>query len=232
MKLNVAICDDNHMDLEYISHLLEKWGEKNAVTIQSSFFTSGENFLFHYAENKNYDILLLDIEMGHIDGVTLAKTIRKENTTVQIIFISGYSEYIAEGYEVQALHYLMKPLNEEKFFHVLDRAAEKRVLNQRCLNLMHGGEMYRIPLHEIKYIDVWDNYTTVHAKIDLTMKKPLREFEELLDQKFFKIGRSCIVNLDCISKVTKTSVYLSDGTVLPLPRGAYEAVNRAIISYT
>ena len=67
---------------------------------------------------------------------------------------------------------------------------------------------------------------------DFTIKKPLKEFEDKLDQKFFKIGRSIIVNLDYISKVTKSNVYLLDGSILPLPRGIYESLNRAIISYT
>lgn len=232
MTLNVAICDDNPKDLEYISQLLEQWQRKKGMHIKSSQFTSAESFLFHYEENKNYDILLLDIEMGEMDGVTLAKKIRKEDSTVNIVFITGYSEYLEEGYEVQALHYLRKPLNEEKFFHVLERVEEKMILNQRCLNLMCSGEMYRIPLHEIKYIDVFDNYSTVHAQVEVSVKKPLHEFMDLLDQKFYKIGRSSIINLDYVRKVNKTTVYLTDGTTFPLPRGVYEALNRAIIMYT
>ena len=63
--------------------------------------------------------------MGAMDGVELAKRLRKTNDTVQIVFITGYSDYIAEGYEVAALHYLMKPVKEDKLFSVLDRAVEK-----------------------------------------------------------------------------------------------------------
>lgn len=232
MKLKIAICDDSKIDLEYVSQLLDKWSLKNNVLVHKESFTSSESFLFNYSENKDYDILLLDIEMGKMDGVEMSKIIRKENTSVQIIFITGYSDYISEGYEVQALHYLMKPLNEEKFYKVLDIAKEKVAKNQKCLNLTYSGEMYRFPLHEIKYIDVIENYTTIHAKIDFTIKKPLKEFENKLDQKFFKIGRSIIVNLDYISKVTKSNVYLLDGSILPIPRGIYESLNRAIISFT
>ena len=232
MKLKIAICDDNKIDLDYVSCLLDKWSLKNNILVHKELFASSESFLFNYSENKDYDILLLDIEMGKMDGVTMSKIIRKENTSVQIIYITGYSDYISEGYEVQALHYLMKPLNEEKFYKVLDIAKDKVLKNQKCLNLIYSGEMYRFPLHEIKYIDVMENYTTIHAKKDFTIKKPLKEFEDKLDQKFFKIGRSIIVNLDYISKVTKSNVYLLDGSILPLPRGIYESLNRAIISYT
>ena len=232
MRLNVVICDDSNVDLGYVSQLLQKWGQLNNIDLNTICFTSAESFLFHYADNKNYDILLLDIEMGKMDGVTMAKKIRKDNSTIQIIFITGYSDYIAEGYEVEALNYLMKPLKETKFFSVLNRAIEKMKLNERYLNLSLSGEMERIPLHEIKYIDVIENYTTIHAKKDFTVKKALKEFEGVLDEKFYKIGRSTIVNLDYITKVTKTTVFLKDGTELPLPRGAYESLNRAIISYT
>lgn len=170
--------------------------------------------------------------MKHITGVDLAKSIRKKDQTIQIIFITGYSEYISEGYEVAALHYLMKPVNQQKLFSVLDRAAEKIKQNEKCLNLPLSGEMVRVPLHEIKYLDVHQNYVTVHGKADYTVKRTLGEFEDLLDTRFTRVGRAMIVNLTYISRVTKTDVYLSDGTVLPLPRGAYEPLNRAIITHT
>lgn len=75
-----------------------------------------ESFLFRYDEYKAFDILLFDVEMSGMDGVSAARKVRRENAAVQIVFITGYSDYIAEGYDVAALHYLMKPLNKEKFF--------------------------------------------------------------------------------------------------------------------
>lgn len=88
-------------------------------------------FFFCYAEDKSFDLLLLDVEMPGTDGVTLAKTVRQENEAVQIVFITGYSDYIAEGYDVAALHYLVKPVSREKLFAVLDRAWEKHRRNAR-----------------------------------------------------------------------------------------------------
>ena len=89
--------------------------------------------------------------------------------------------------------------------------------------------MHLIPLYEIKYIEVIKNYVTVHAKRDFTVKKTLSEFETELDERFYRMGRSFIINLKEIEKVTKTEVYLSSGDILPLPRGQYENINRAII---
>ena len=71
---------------------------------------------------------------------------------------------------------------------------------------------------------------TVHGKQDYTVKKTLGEFETELDERFFRVGRGCIVNLTFIQRVTRTEITLSDGTILPLPRGMYEPLNRAIIS--
>ena len=232
MVYRVAICDDSNTDAGYVQSILNNWAAARQVAVQVEVFASAESFLFHYAEDKAFDILLLDIEMGAMDGVTMAKQVRKDNETVQIVFISGYSEYIAEGYEVAALHYLMKPVKEDKLFAVLDRALEKQKQNERCLNLELSGEMVRIPFYEIRYLDVHQNYVTIHGKQNYTIKRTLGEFEKELDDRFHRVGRAMILNLKYIQRVTKTDVHLSDGTVLPLPRGAYEPLNRAIITHT
>lgn len=232
MSYRAAICDDSEKDASFVQEILNMWAQRRQVDIRSERYSSAESFLFHYAEDKDYDILLLDVEMGAMDGVTMAKKVRQSNEAVQIIFITGYSDYIAEGYEVAALHYLMKPVSREKLFTVLDRALEKRKQEERCLNLELSGEMVRIPFYEIRYLDVRQNYVTVHAKQDYTIKRTLGDFEKELDDRFCRIGRAMIVNLKYIQRVTKTEVHLSDGTVLPLPRGAYEPLNRAIIART
>ena len=124
MKYKIAICDDSEADRQYIGNMVERWASSAGHVVQIDSFPSAENFLFHYAEECDYDILLLDVEMGEMDGVTMAKKLRQSNDTVQIIFITGYSDYISEGYEVAALHYLMKPLKSEKLFEVLVTAEE------------------------------------------------------------------------------------------------------------
>ena len=232
MAYRVAICDDSAADAEFVQGIVTDWAKSRNLQVHAECFSSGEQFLFHYEEQKDYDILLLDIEMGQLDGVTMAKQVRRNNETVQIVFITGYSDYIAEGYDVAALHYLMKPVSREKLFEVLDRALEKQKQNQKCLLLELPGEMVRLPFYEIRYLDVFKNYVTVHAKKDYTLKHTLGQFQEELDDSFFRTGRGLILNLRYIQRVTKTEVHLSDGTVLPLPRGAYEPLNRAIIAHT
>lgn len=230
--MRIAICDDSTPDAQFVKDIVSGWARGKSFPLDILIFSSAESFLFHYAEDKDFDILLLDIEMSHMDGVTMARQIRQDNETVQIVFITGYSDYIAEGYEVAALHYLMKPVSPEKLCSVLDRAADKIVQNEKCLTLELSGETVRIPLHEIRYLDVAKNYVTVHAKQDHTVKCPLAELEKRLDERFCRVGRSQVLNLKYIRRVTKTQVFLSDDTILPLPRGTYESLNRAIIQYT
>ncbi len=232
MKYKIAICDDNEADVQYISSLVSLWAGSNNVQVRVDSFPSAEAFLFRYSEHRDYDILLLDIEMKKMDGVTMARLIRKENELLQIVFITGYSDYISEGYDVSALHYLLKPVRKEKLFEVLERAVKRIRKNERLLTLELSGETVRIPFYEIRYLEVYKNYVTVHAKRDYTVKKTLTEFEAELDERFFRVGRSFIINLSYVQRVTRNEDHLSDGSKIPLPRGKYEQLNRAIISYS
>ena len=232
MAYHIAVCDDNPTDSAYVRSLLDFWAKERKISIQAETFPSSEALLIRYAEDKTFDFLLLDIEMGSMDGVTLAKRVRREDQALQIIFITGYSDYLADGYDVSALHYLLKPVNQEKLSSVLDKGIEKLRQRGRFLNLELSGELVRIPLCEIRYLEVRQNYVTVHGKKDYTMKRPLRDFEKELDTSFHRVGRSIIVNLSFIRRVTKTEIHLLEGTVLSLPRGAYVPLNRAIITYT
>lgn len=225
--MRFAICDDDTNMLDYLRRVILEWGRPEINQIE--MFPSAEAFLFGYEENKKYDVILLDIEMNKMNGVELAKRIRAFDKTVQIIFVTGYSEYISEGYDVAALHYLMKPVIKEKLFEVLDRAKEKLSENERYLCLKIDSEMILVPLHEIRYIEVERNYVTVHADDNYTVRQTLSEMEQELDDRFFRASRSFIINLHKIRKATKSEVVLIDNTSIPLPRNAYQALNRAII---
>ena len=227
----IAICDDTEIDRNFIKDIVTDWANKSGIKPDIHMFSSAEEFLFEYEDCKDYQILLLDIEMGQMDGVSLAKELRKTNDSAQIVFITGYSDYIAEGYEVSALHYLMKPVREEKLSEVLDRAVSKLGKDEKALMLESGGETNLVPIYSIRFIDVRGNYTTVHADKEYTIKKTLSDVEKELDERFYRVGRSCIVNLTQISKVTKTDIFFNSGETVPLPRGSYEKVNRAIIEF-
>lgn len=227
----LAICDDNQADVSYLQALLEKWAESAQTSLKIESYPSAEAFLFQYEEDKSFDLLLLDIEMGRMSGVELARRLRRENRRVQIVFITGYMEYIGEGYDVEALHYLLKPVTQEKLCSVLDRAAERLKSKEKELCLFLPGAVVRVALCEIRYLEVQRNYVTIYGEEAYTVKRTLNELEEELDESFFRTGRSHIVNLHFVRKITRTQVILKDKTELPLSKKFYEKMNRAMIQY-
>lgn len=230
MDYRIAICDDQKEDREFAQGCVLQWAKERGFDVEVEQFPSGDAFLFRYGEDKAWDILLLDVEMPGCSGVELAKRLRQESKLLQIVFLTGYSDYIAEGYDVSALHYLLKPVSEKKLRSVLDRAVERLKRDGRSLLLELPGELVRVPLYEVEYLEVRGNYVTIHTREDTyTVKKPLSAMERELDNRFHRVGRSFIINLNKVRKVTKKEALLLSGASVPLPRGAYKPLNQAII---
>jgi len=229
--INFVICDDEGAERQYLTTLIRKWASSHNIELKIREFESAEAFLFQYEDDKPADILLLDIQMKEMDGVTLAKRIRARDKEVQIIFVTGYMDYISDGYDVEALHYLLKPVTEEKFFAILNRAKEKLKRNQFALTVTHMGTTARIPFYQIRYLEVRHNHVTIFADEEYVAKTTLGELEKELakDDVFFRVGRSYIVNLRLVKKCTKTEICLAGGQVIPMPRGVYAAINKAMI---
>ena len=232
MTYKVAICDDNQTDAEYVAELLSDWAKEQGYIVQAERFPSGESFLFRYADEKSYDILLLDIEMAEMDGVALAKKVRQDNESVQIVFITGYPDYIGEGYEMAALHYLMKPVGREKLFAVLDRAVANLQKKKRTIVLPVDGEMLRLAVEEIQYVEAFSHSVSVVTKSGIyEVKKSLLEMENLLGEGFVRCHRSYLAGLRFVARLSKRAVILDDGTELPLSRSGAQTVYKAFIHY-
>lgn len=226
-----AVCDDEQADAAYVEKLLDAWGRARGYEMETTVFPSAESFLFAYEEQKDFDVLLLDIEMGEMSGIELAGRVRERDRSVQIVFITGYMEYIAQGYDVEALHYLLKPVTADKFAAVLDRAVRHIGARERALLLQMAEETVRVPLCEIRWLEVRKNYVTVHGEAAYSIKRTLRSIEEELDERFFRPHRSFVVNMEYVKRITKTEAVLKDGTGVPLTRGMYDKMNRAFIRY-
>lgn len=231
MSYRIAITDDNPADIKYIHSVLERWADARSLSLHIDSYPSAEAFLFQYEENPACDIILLDIEMPGMDGVTMAKRLREKNSTAVIVFITGYSDYIAEGYDVSALHYLMKPVDPDRFMEVLDRAVERLCREEKYLTVKTTNEIVRIPMSSVLFLEAARNYVTIHAegRGDFVVRHKLGDFESKLDERFLRVGRSYIVNLTKLYRITRSEVLFPNGAVLPLPRGAYDTLNRAII---
>ena len=182
-----AVCDDSSADRAYVTALIEAWGCSRDILLQIEDYPSAEAFLFAYEGNETVDVLFLDIEMGDMSGVELAKRLRQMGAGLQIVFLTGYMEYIAEGYDVEALHYLIKPVAQEKLGAVLDRAVERLKTRENVLLLSLPDGVVRLPLYEIRYLEVMKNYVTLHAVEEYSVKRSLSELTKELDESFYRI---------------------------------------------
>lgn len=232
MKLNIAVCDDEKAEREYLKKLSQEWAALRKINAVFSLFESAESFLFHYSEDKSLDILMLDIQMKKMSGVDLARNIRQESSTIQIVFITGYPDFMAEGYDVSALHYLMKPVKKEKLFEVLDKAVAHLQTAPRTILFPRPGGAVRIKADDIIYAEVLSHTTVLHlvkGKEEFQMR--ISDMENLLGDGFFRCHRSYIVSMKYVRRVTRIAMVLEDGCEIPLSRNLYDEANQAFISY-
>lgn len=231
MKYSIGICDDEQNEMEIISSVAAEWGRQNGYVCDIKKFYSAEEFLFEYEDNKVYDILLLDIEMKNMTGIELAKRIRKDNSRAEIIFITSHFEFAGEGYEVDALHYLIKPISGDKLMQVMNKAADRLSVEPLSLIINCEGETVRLYESEILYAEAFLHYIVIRTKDkEYKIKENISAFEKKLSGDFYRIHRSYLVSLKHITRISRTSVNI--GTLeLPLARGKYDDINRAFIEH-
>lgn len=233
MLMNIAICDDENQQTEYLKKIISCWADNTDHTVCIHTFESAESFSFTWSENKCFDILLLDIQMGGQSGIELAKTIRKQDENIVIIFVTGMPQYIEEGYEVSALHYLMKPIKENKLLEVLDKAITRLNKIEPSLILTSDGESIKLLQKDILYIEAFAHTVALYTMSDTyEIKKSISKMIDELDSNtFVRCHRSYIVGIRAISRIKKMDIILDNGKVVPLSRRMYNAVNKAFIRY-
>lgn len=230
MKMKIAVCDDEPEQAEFISSIAEKWGTESGHSCEIKVFSSSEAFLFDYEEEKAYDILLLDVEMKGMSGVDLAKLLRRDNQRAEIIFITSHFEFFGEGYEVDALHYLVKPISEEKLLPVLFKAAGKLSAGPPSLVVSTDSETVKLLETDIIYAESLRHYITIHTqKGDYKIKENISDFSEKVSGDFYRVHRSYLVSLKHIVRIARNMVCMDNGEELPLARGKYDDINRAFI---
>lgn len=228
----IAICDDDTEQIAFLRDILREWSADKAFALDIAEYESAEQFLFSNEDNP-CELLLLDIEMNGINGMELAKKLRGSGDVLPIVFITGYSDYISEGYDVEALHYLLKPIVKEKLFGVLDKYVEKNSVTADELLIETTAGVTHISADRITYIEAFGRKTQVHLSdgtiIDCTMS--ISSFSGKRLKGFVSCHRSYIVNLRYIKTIGKSALILDNGEEIPLSRRLYSEVNRQFISY-
>lgn len=196
----IAVCDDQAKDRAKLTEMLHGILAQRQLSIGLREFPSGEALL-SAMEKESFSICFLDIFMDGISGVAVARRIRQAGTPTAIVFVTSSPEYMADGFEIGAAHYLLKPFTKEAVKTALDRCLLLVGEAERFVEVMVDREPRRVLLSELRYVEVQDNTCVLFLKSDrLVVWQTLEELSALLDDsRFLRCQRSFLVNLDYVA---------------------------------
>jgi len=232
--MRIAICDDDRNQIDITLGNIEKWKKERNNNLEVFSFESAEEFLFEWSQGVYFDLLFLDIKMKNMSGIDLAKIIRQKNDHMLIIFVTGFFDFVLNGYELQAFHYLVKPVKSSSYFHCLDRASEIIIRKQKeTFIFLTQKQITRLRYDEIIFFEIRSHYVELHSTLGVfTFKSKLDDVEqELQDERFFRCHRSYIVNLYYASAIKKSEMVLDDGTLIPISSNRLNNTNDAFFNY-
>ena len=231
MPLTIAICDDNEEQIAELRRLLGEWSEDKPFARMIDEYISAESFLFSYPD-KPCSLLLLDIEMSRMNGMELAKKLRESGDVLPIVFVTGYSEYMNDGYDVEALHYLLKPPDRDRLFAVLDKYV-KRYSPEKEIILDTGGTLRHADPDAIAYCEAMGKKTQVCFSDGKTAlcDTGIGGMKKLLPDDFIVCHRSYIVNLRYVRSIGKTHITLDGGGKIPISRRLCKEINDKFIGF-
>lgn len=231
--MKIAICDDEVLQLQLLNNYVERWANEEDINYSIELFQSAESFHFQWLEDFSYDLILLDIEMGELNGIELSKLIREKDNEIQIIFITALTDYIHEGYDVDAINYLIKPISEEKLKETLNKAIGRKEVKSKSIFIESDGMTYRANEGSIMYMEIKNHQLYIYKKDQvITTRKSLKEMEGTLSKdEFIKPHRSYIVALRYIKKIDSKQIILKDNSMIPISRGNYGEVQKRFFDY-
>ena len=212
--VRIALVEDDPIYQKQILDFLSRFEAERGESFQVTTFTDGHEIAFHY--DGSYDILLMDIELGVMNGMEAAEAIRKLDSEVVIIFITNMPQYAIKGYMVDALDYVLKPLSYYAFSQRIDRALTRmRRRGKKYISIPVKGGIKKLDISRIMYVEIQDHDLIFHTTIGVLQSKGnLTEIEEQLDPKqFFRCGKSHLVNLEFVEGVENNDVQVGDDVV-------------------
>lgn len=244
-ELKIAVVEDDRVHAAVLIRFLEEWLKGRSTPFCIRAFPDAAAFWFEWEQNQTWNVLFLDIQMPGINGVALAKKIRQEDRQVSIVFVTGVTDYLLDGYDVEALHYLVKPVDADKIACCMERVfarycgqGRQRVILTDAKELADGGEQSRrvtlwlLP-EDIVYIEAFSHNTVLYTKekcyhvregISVWIKR-------LPKESFCACHRSYLVNLFHVVRLGRETVVLDDGRQVPMSRRSYKEMSQAFIRY-
>lgn len=234
--IQIAICDDYPAHAGIIEALLEQYQqERPGIKFDPYSFTSGEDLLHSMSEGNIFDLLLLDILMPGLNGIELAKEIRKHNEDAIMIFLTRSKKHALEAYSVSAFQYILKPIKASTLFPVLDKVIP--AINQekeRYFLLSTPESELKILLSSIICIEL--NHRRLKVYLDdgktLLGKCIRKSFMEMIDpllqdRRFILTHNSFVVNIDKAEELKKSELIMKNSVIVPVSRVKYTELKEA-----
>lgn len=234
MKLRVAICDDDNLICNIIEDTIEKYAISNNYDIVVDVFYDGLS-LIKYMEKGlgEYDLIYLDIEMNMLNGVETGIYIRSrlKDRKIQIVYISGYSQYDRQLFDVQPLYFIQKPLDIGKIIYSIDLALEILKLNPKFYFYKKRKEFFQIQIIDIIYFENEGRKVKIHTidNDDVFVGNIKDIAKELRTHGFIQLSQSLIVNYNYVKKYAYEEVILINNKVLSIPKSKRNDIRKQFL---
>ena len=222
-------------DEEAIREQIGGFIKKRNPDFNISGFATGEGL---FAAEKDFDMIFLDIRMEGMGGIEAARSLRQSGVDAVVIFITGIREYVFEAFDVSAFHYLLKPIEEQKFMEVLGRAAEeagkRKGQKERQIFIRAKNQGYTLNLNSILYIESRGKKVEVHTsdmEDIIESYATMDELEGQLGDGFYRCHRGYLVNMAYIARYDSDSIFLSSGEKVYLTRKKHNEFVKAYMWY-
>jgi DNA-binding LytR/AlgR family response regulator len=215
---------------KHLTDAIIDWAKARRVQVDILCYPSAEKFMMAWPE-ISFDLAFLDIQMEGMSGIELAEHIRKIDKNMMIVFVTSFAQYVLKGYDVNALHYLIKPVSPTRLLPVLDKAHTIwRSYKKAVLLIPSDNGQLKLPFNEIYCISMLSHTARIQTENKAyEMRKSAEDISVLLPGYFIRCHRSYIVNLLKVDCVYKESLRLSNNNTLPISRSRSKAVNDAFV---
>lgn len=227
----VALCEDEKVFFEAHEKICRDILARLTIEYRLSVFENGHDFLNAFLEQgERYDLLLLDILMEGTDGMTLARRIRETDTDMAIIFITSYPDFALQGYDVAALHYLIKPVDGAKLERLIHGDYHSRFANEFFM-LATNGSKRRIAIKDIICLETSGRRVAVTTREGLiSVPGKLTDLlSELPQEHFIRCHQAYAVNIRNIRELTKQDAIAVNGKTVPVSRTFMSDVQKAFV---
>lgn len=237
--LRIAVCDDEERHLQKTAELLARYLLAHPeLPAQVETFRNGKEMLARAEDTGEFDFYILDILMPGLSGIETGRKLRQQGDGGEIVYLTTSNDFAADSYEVRAFFYLLKPVEEKRFYQVLDDAVEKlKRRRSESIVVATADGPRRILLERIRYVERVGRCIRYHCTdgaIDSqSIRIPFREMAAplLADRRFCLCGASFVLNFQHVTGVQGQTALLDNGQTLVLPRAAAADFKKAWGSY-